>query len=105
MGQFLERTLNDYNDATAEIRSLEGSNVLIAVLLRVIVDWLIEIAERVAGEFSGEREAGTFAASMTEGNLWDGSPEAKTLQGVLTLSLQWDSDPASAVALFESLEK
>ena len=101
VGQFLERTLNDYNDATAEIRSLEGSNVLIAG----IVDWLIEIAERVAGEFSGEREAGTFAASMTEGNLWDGSPEAKTLQGVLTLSLQWDSDPASAVALFESLEK
>ena len=101
VGQFLERTLNAYNDATAEIRSLEGSNVLIAG----IVDWLTENDERVAGEFSGEIEAGTFAASMTEGNLWDGSPEAKTLQGVLTLSLQWDSDPASVVALFESLEK
>ena len=101
VGQFLERTLNDYNDATEEIRSLEGSDVLISG----IVDWLIEIAERVAGEFSGEREAGTFAASMTEGNLWDGSPEANALQGVLTLSLQWDSDPASAVALFESLEQ
>ena len=101
VGNFLERTLNDYNDATAEIRSLEDSNVLIAG----IVDWLIEIGERVAGEFSGEIEAGTFAASMTEGNLGDGSADADALQGVLTLSLQWDSDPASAVALFESLEK
>ena len=100
VGQFLERTLNAYNDATAAIRSLEGSNVLIAG----IVDWLTENDERVAGEFSGEIEAGTFAASMTEGNLGDGSADADALQGVLTLSLQWDSDPASAVALFESLE-
>ena len=101
VGHFLERTLNDYNDATAEIRSLEDSNVLIAG----IVAWLIEIGQRVAGEFSGEIEAGTFAASMTEGNLGDGSADADALQGVLTLSLQWDSDPDSAVALFESPEE
>ena len=100
VGHFLERTVNDYKGATAEIRSLDGSNVLIAG----IVDWLIEIGQGVAGELNGEIEAGTFAASMTEDNLGDGSADADVLQGVLALSLQWDSDPASAVAWFESLE-
>ena len=98
VGQFLERTLNGYKDATTAILALEGD-----ALVSAIVGLLGEIGKRVEDEFSGEIEAGTFAASMAEGELGDGSPDAAALGAILSLSLQWDSDPASAVALFESL--
>ena len=100
VAQLLERTVNDYNDAIAAIRDF-GRDVYVTALL----DWLEEIEQQIEGEWSGEIEAGTFAASVVEGTLGDGSPEMERFEGALLLSLQWDSDPASAVAWLESLEE
>ena len=96
--QFLERNLHDYKDAIAAILALESDVVITAILER-----LGEIRESVAGELRGEIEAGTFAANFAEGILGEGSREAQMLDAVLVLSLQWDSDPTSAVAWLDSL--
>ena len=98
--QLLQRTLNDYGHAIEAIRAF-GEDAWITAL----VDMLGEIGERIKNEWKGEIEAGTFAASVVEGALGDGSPEIEIFNGALVLSLQWDSDPASAVAWFESLEE
>ena len=97
--QFLERNLSDYRDATEAILLLESDVVITAILER-----LEEIRESVAGELRGDIEAGTFAANFAEGILGEGSREAQMLNAVLVLSLQWDSDPTSAVAWLDSLE-
>ena len=96
--QFLERNLSDYRDATEAILLLESDVVITAIL-----EGLEEIRESVAGELRGDIEAGTFAANFAEGILGEGSREAQMLDAVLVLSLQWDSDPTSAVAWLDSL--
>ena len=100
VSEFLERTVNDYKDGIATIRGF-GKDVCVTAL----VDFLEEIVERIKGEWNGEAEVGAFAASVVEGALGDGSQGAESLQGALVLSLQWDSDPTSAVTWFESLEE
>ena len=97
--QFLERNLHDYKDAIAAILALESDVVITAIL-----EQLGEIRESVADELRGDIEAGTFAANFAEGILGEGSREVQMLDAVLVLSLQWDSDPTSAVAWLDSLE-
>ena len=97
----LERTLDDYHQAITATRDLGGD-----LLVDGIADLLEQTGKRIQGEWNGETEAGAFAANMAEGALvGDGSPEAEGLQGALYLSLQWDSNPASAVAWLKSPEK
>ena len=93
----LERTEGDCNKAAAAIRAFEED-----IVVAELVDWLEEIGERIKGEWDGRLDAGTYAASVVEGVLGDGSPEYETFIGALCLSLQWDSDPASAVAWLRS---
>lgn len=100
VAQSLERTVSNYNDAVAAIRDFGGD-----VCVTELVNWLEEIEQQIEGEWTGEIEAGTFAASVVEGTLGDGSPEMERFEGALLLSLQWDSDPASSVAWLESLEE
>ena len=93
----LERTEGDCNKAAAAIRAFEED-----IVVAELVDWLEEIGERIKGEWDGRLDAGTYAASVVEGVLGDGSPEYETFIWALCLSLQWDSDPASAVAWLRS---
>ena len=98
VAQVLERTRNNYRHAIQAIQALgEGAE---DALVEGLVEWLQETGEKVEGEWNGETEAGTFAASIAEGTLGEGSPEAENLQVALfltlSLSLQWDSNPASA---------
>ena len=95
--EFLERTINDCRHAITTIRDF-GEDVCITAL----VDWLDEISHRIEGEWTSEADFGAYAASVIEGTLGDGSEEAERLQKALALSLQWDSNPASAVTWFES---
>ena len=96
--QVLERTLLDYDHATTAIRAV-SEDVVVAAL----TEWLGEIHGQVEKEWNGEIAAGAFATSLVEGVLQPESPEAITQGGALLLSLQWDSDPARAIAWLESL--
>ncbi len=98
--QLLERTLLDYDQAVTAIRAV-GEDVVVGAL----TEWLGEIHGRVEKEWNGEIAAGAFATSMVEGVLQPGSPEAIRQGVALLLSLQWDSDPARAIAWLESLEE
>ena len=84
--------------ATTAIRAL-GEDVLVAVLTEL----LGEIHGQVEKEWNGEIAAGAFATSMVEGVLQPESLEAQRQVGALLMSLQWDSDPAKAIAWLESL--
>ena len=98
VSQLRERTLLEYNQAAAAIRAV-GEDVVVAAL----TEWLGEIYGQAEKEWNGEIAASAFATSMVEGVLQPESLEA-TRQGVaLLLSLQWDSDPAKAIAWLESL--
>ena len=98
VAELLNRTLGEFEEAIEAIRALPQDDVVAA-----LVDWLAEIGERVKGEWDGPLDAGTYASSMAEGVLGDGSPEFEKLDIAISLALQWDSEPASAVALFNSL--
>ena len=98
--QLLERTLLDYDQATTAIQDV-GEDIVVAAL----TERLREIHGQVENEWNGEIAAGTFAASVVEGVLQPESPEANMQVGALLLSLQWDSDPARAIAWLESLEE
>ena len=98
--QLLERTLFDYDQAVTAIRAV-GEDVVVGAL----TEWLGEIHGQVEKEWNGEIAAGAFATSMVEGVLHLGSPEAIRQGVALLLSLQWDSDPARAIAWLESLEE
>ena len=100
MRQLLEHTILDYAQAITTIRGV-GEDVVIAAL----TEWLEKVHEQVEKEWNGEVAAGTFAASIVEGVLQPESPEANIQVGALLLSLQWDSDPARAIAWLESLEE
>ena len=100
VSQLLERTLLEYDQATSAIRAV-GEDVVVAAL----TEWLGEIHGQVEKEWNGEIAAGAFATSMVEGVLHPGSPEAVRQGVALLLSLQWDSDPARAIAWLESLEE
>ena len=97
--QFLERNLQRLQRRDRRQSLLLESDIVIMAIL----EWLGEIRESVAGELRGEIEAGTFAANFAEGISGEGSREAQMLDAVLALSLQWDSDPTSAVAWLDSL--
>ena len=96
----IERAQSDFSETITAIRGL-GEDALVSE----IGDWLLGIGTRVEAEWNGELEAGAFAASVVEGALGSESSETGTLEGALFLSLQWDADPASAVANFESPEE
>ena len=96
--QLLERTLLDYDQAVTAIRAV-GEDVVVAAL----TEWLGEIHGRVEKEWNGEIAAGAFATSMVEEVPQPESPEAIRQGVALLLSLQWDSDPARAIAWLESL--
>ena len=100
VSQLLERTLLDYDQAVTAIRAV-GEDVVVAAL----TEWLGEIHGQVEKEWNGGIAAGAFATSMVEGVLQPESPEAIKQGGALLLSLQWDSDPARAIAWLESLEE
>ena len=74
-------------------------------MVAALTEWLGEIYGQVEKEWNGEIAPGTFAVSMVEGVLQPESPEAQRQVGALLLSLQWDSDPARAIAWLESLEE
>ena len=92
----LDHAQSDFKEAIAAIQSL-GQDTVVSE----IVDWLLEIDTRIGREWNGEIRAGTFAEGIAEGALGDGSVEFGTLDAALLVSLQWDADPASAVALIE----
>ena len=98
VARFLKQIVNDYNDAIAAISALGGD-----VWVTAVVALLGEIGEGIKGEWNGEIEPGAYAASIVEGTFGDGSQESETLKNALILSLEWDSDPASGIAWFESL--
>ena len=75
------------------------------MVVGALTEWLGEIHGQVEKEWSGEIVAGTFATSIVEGVLQPESPEAMGQVVPLLLSLQWDSDPAGAIAWLESLEE
>ena len=100
VSQLLERTLLEYDQATTTIRAV-GEDVVVAAL----TEWLGEIYGQVEKEWNGECAAGAFATSMVEGVLQPESPEAIRQGVALLLSLQWDSDPAQAIAWLESFEE
>ena len=95
--QLLERTLCDYDQAVTAIRAV-GEDVVVAAL----TEWLGEIHGQVEKEWNGEIAAGAFATRMVEGVLQPESPEAIRQGVALLLSLQWDLDPARAIAWLES---
>ena len=92
----LEHAQSDFNEAIATIQSLGQDTVVSA-----IVEWLLEIDTRIEGEWNGEARAGSFAEGIIEGALGAGSVSFGTLDAALLVSLEWDADPASAVALLE----
>ena len=92
----LKDAQSDFKEAIAAIQSLGRDTVV-----SEIVDWLLEIDTRIGREWNGEIRAGTFAEGIIEGPLGDGSFEFGTLDAALLVSLEWDADPASAVALIE----
>ena len=96
----IERAQSNFSEAIAAIRGL-GEDALVSE----IGDWLLGIGTRIKAEWNGELEAGAFAASVVEGALGSESCETGALEGALILSLQWDADPGSAVANFESPEE
>ena len=96
----LEQAQRDFAGTIAAIQSLGQDAVVYE-----IVDWLLGIDTRIEGEWDGEIRAGTFAEGMIEGMLGDGSFEFGTLDAALLVSLEWDADPASAVALIERLRE
>ena len=96
----LEQAQGDFTGAIAAIQSL-GQDAVVSE----IVDWLLKIDPRIEGEWDGEVRAGTFAEGMIEGVLGDGSFEFGTLDAALLVSLEWDADPASAVALIEQFRE
>ena len=96
--RILEQIVKDYNGAVAVINAI-GDDVWVTT----VVALLGEIGEGIKGEWNGEIESGSYAARIVEGTLGDGSQEHETLKNALILSLQWDSDPASGIAWFESL--
>ena len=96
----LEHAQSDFNEAIAAIQSL-GQDTVVSE----IVDWLLGIDTRTKGEWDGEVRAGSFAEGVIEGALGDRSFEFGTLDAALLVSLEWDADPASAVALIEQLRE
>ena len=91
-----ERAQSDFNEAIATIHGL-GQDTVVSE----IVDWLLGIGTRIEREWNGEIRAGTFAEGLIEGALGDGSFDFGTLDAALLVSLEWDADPVSAVALIE----
>lgn len=98
--EFVQRTRNDFKQAVASILDMEQDAVTEA-----LIEWLEEVDEQIAGEFGGNVEAGTFAVNMTEGSFGEWSSESIRLGAAVILSLQWDFDPPSAVALLKELEE
>ena len=98
--QLLERTLLDYDQATTAIQDV-GEDIVVAAL----TEWLRESHGQVEKEWNDESAPGTFAESVVEGVLQPESPEAQRQVSALLLSLQWDSNPARAIAWLESLEE
>lgn len=94
----LERARSDFSDAVAAIQGL-GQDTVVSE----IVNWLLEIDTQIEGEWDGRIRAGTFAEGIIEGALGDRSFEFGTLDAALLISLEWDADPANAVALLEQL--
>ena len=86
------------NTGSTAIRDV-GEDVVVAAL----TERLGEIHGQVEKEWNGESAAGAFATSLVEGMLQPESPEAIRQDVALLLSLQWDSDPARAIAWLESL--
>ena len=100
VARVLEQAQSDFTEAVSAIRGL-GHDAAISE----IVDWLVEVDARIEGEWEGEVGAGTFAEGIIEGVLGDGSFEFGTLDAALLVSLEWDADPANAVALIEHLRE
>ena len=100
VSRVLERAQSDFSEAIAAIRSLGHDTVVSEV-----VDWLLEIDARIEREWNGEIKPGKFADAVVEGALGDGSFEFGTLDAALLVSLEWDADPARAVALIEELRE
>ena len=100
VSKLIEKAQDEFGDAIAAIRAMEQD-----VVITTLLDYLKEAGQQVVDEFEGEIEAGTFAASISEGVFGEGSSETGSLAVALMLSLQWDSDPVSAGALLASLEE
>ena len=98
--EFAQRTRDDFRQAVASILDLEQDAVTEA-----LIEWLEEISEQIEDEFEGNVEAGTFATNVLEGTFGECSHEWDRLAAAVLLSLQWDFDPASAVALLEQLDQ
>ena len=97
VGKFLQCTLTEYGAAIAEIRTLGADS-----LTEELVDWLEETRNQVEHEWTGDTEAGAFAAAIAEGTLGAGSPEASAFEGRLFLALQWDANPRTAISLLDA---
>ena len=99
IAQFLEYTMNDFRKSLTTIRNLGRDGCI-----EGLVDLLNDIREQVKKEWTGEINAATFAAGLERVVLGDETEGANVFFIALLISLQWDSDPVSAVALFESLQ-
>ena len=98
IAQFLEYTVNDFRKSITTIRNLGRDGCI-----EGLVDLLNGIREQVKKEWTGEINAATFAAGLERVVLGDETEGENIFFLALLISLQWDSDPISAVALFESL--
>lgn len=82
-----------YNTTVAEISSLGEDEVILEVL-----EWLLEVAERVSQEQEGQVEPGSVAADFYRSAFGNSSEVNAELEGALLLSLQWDCDQLAAEA-------
>lgn len=97
LATLLERSIRNVEAASEAIVELGDDAVI-----RALIEWLAELAQRIEDEWNGETQADQYAASFAEGVLGGGSREAELLGLALILSVQWDADPASALAMLES---
>ena len=97
LATLMERSTNEIEAASEAIVGLGDDAVI-----RAVIDWLAELAQRVEDEWKDEAHAGQYAASVGEVAFGGVPSDVEVLGLAVVLSVQWDADPESAIAMFES---
>ncbi|OLT20906.1 hypothetical protein BJF81_03265 [Ornithinimicrobium sp. CNJ-824] len=86
----------------AAMQRLDELGADVDPVVGVVRDFLASLGLRVQQENdSRPDEMGTLAAGVARGVVRGGSNDMEQLNGVLTVGIEWDIDPAAALALLD----
>ena len=93
----VERARQDFAAARGSTLELGDDAVI-----ETVSQWLEEVAEQVNTEWKGQAEREEYAANVWSGAFDHRSVDCGALDVVVSLSLEWDADPAVSLKTLEA---